>query len=60
MIRLSVPEVRKVLFQIVWSNIIEEEHAISWSDWRRRHQYWAKYYHYKRRNAVMPKIDLQL
>jgi len=60
LIRLSVPEVRKMLLQIVWSGIVEDDHAIRWSDWRRCHQYWAKHYHYKRRNDVMPKVDLQL
>ena len=49
-----------MLLQIVWSGIVEDDHAIRWSDWRRCHQYWAKHYHYKRRNAVMPKVDLQL
>jgi hypothetical protein len=55
-----VPEVRKLLLQVVWDRAVCEQHALDWSDWRRRHQYWAKYYHYKRRSAIMPKVDLQL
>jgi hypothetical protein len=60
LIRLSVPEVRKLLVMIVWNTIIREKHALDWSDWRRRHQYQAKYYHYRRRSANGPIHDLQL
>jgi hypothetical protein len=60
LIRLSVPEVRKLLLQVVWDFVIPEPHVFDWSRWRRRHQYYAKYYHYKRRNAAIPQTDLQL
>jgi len=60
LIRLSVPEVRKLLVQIVWHRIADENQTLNWSHWRRRHQYWAKYHHYRRRHTTMPKEDLQL
>jgi hypothetical protein len=55
-----VPEVRKLLLQIVWGYVIGEEQAWHWSHWRRRHQYTAKYHHYRRRGAKLPKVNLQL
>jgi hypothetical protein len=55
-----VPEVRKLLLQIVWDRIVSEGQALDWSRWRRRHQYQAKYHHYRRRKAKMPTCDLQL
>ena len=60
LIRLSVPEVRKLLLQIVWRYVPGAETAWHWSSWRRQHQYKAKCYHYRRHGASMPKVDLQL
>jgi hypothetical protein len=60
LIRLSVPEVRKLLLQVVWDFVIPKPHVFDWSRWRRRHQYYAKCCHYKRHNAAIPKTDLQL
>ena len=39
LIRLSVPEVRKLLVQIVWHRIVDVKQTLEWSRWRRRHQY---------------------
>jgi hypothetical protein len=55
-----VPEVRKLIVQVVWGRPVGPALALAWSIWRRRHQYRAKYHHYRRRGARMPKIDLQL
>ena len=34
-IRLSIPEVRKLLFMLVWDRLAREEQTLAWSDWRR-------------------------
>ena len=54
MIRLSVPEVRKLLLKLVWTIVSPAERVLAWSVWRRRHQQRARHYHYKRRGARPP------
>jgi len=46
---LTVPEVRRLLFTLVWQPPPSAVHVLSWSDWRRRHQARAKQAHVKRR-----------
>lgn len=46
---LTVPEVRRLLWQLVWSSLPAVEHVLNWSNWRRRHQARAKRSHYQRR-----------
>lgn len=55
-----MPEVRKLLLQVVWDCVASERDVFAWSEWRRHHQYWARFYHYQRRHASPPKDDLQL
>lgn len=59
-IRLSVPEVRKLLLAILMAGRPTETQTWHWSRWRRQHQYRAKHHHYRRRGERMPKDDLQL
>ena len=54
MIRLSVPEVRKLLLKLIWSFAPPAERVLAWSVWRRRHQYRARACHYKKRGADPP------
>lgn len=54
MIRLSVPEIRKLLLKLVWDRLAPAEQTLAWSDWRRAHQYRARYYHYQRHGARPP------
>ena len=54
MIRLSVPEVRKLLLRLVWAAVPPAEQVLAWSRWRRRHQYRARACHYRRRGARPP------
>ncbi len=54
MVRLSVPEVRKLLLQLVWTIIPDAEKVLAWSDWRRRHQHRARHCHYRKRKAKPP------
>jgi hypothetical protein len=46
---LTVPEVRRLLFALVWHAPPSVEQVLHWSTWRRRHQARAKQAHVKRR-----------
>jgi hypothetical protein len=46
---LTVPEVRRLLFALVWHAPPSAEHILHWSTWRRRHQARATHAHIKRR-----------
>src|SRR6185369_2075090 len=48
---LTVPEVRRLLWGLVWGKMPSEQQIIAWSEWRRRHQAKARRSHYKRRWA---------
>src|SRR4029078_563035 len=48
LIRLSVPEMRNLLLKLVWDRLAPAEQTLAWSDWRRAHQYRARYYHYQK------------
>ena len=52
LIRLSVGEIRRLLWKLVVSVGQSVEEVLAWSRWRRRHQAVAKFYHYKRRGAL--------
>ena len=54
MIRVSVPEVRKLLLRLVWAAVAPAERVLAWSVWRRRHQHRARECHYNRRGARPP------
>src|SRR5262245_3189132 len=46
---LTVPEVRRLLWWLVWGRVLPEDEVVIWSQWRRRHQATARRWHYKRR-----------
>jgi hypothetical protein len=46
---LTVPEVRRLLFALLWQPPPAAAHILHWSAWRRRHQARAKVAHIKRR-----------
>jgi len=46
---LTVPEVRHLLFALLWQPPPSAAHILHWSAWRRRHQARAKVGHIKRR-----------
>jgi hypothetical protein len=48
---LTVPEVRHLLWKLVWQTLPQVEQVVAWSLWRRRHQARAKRAHIKRRAA---------
>ena len=47
---LSVPEIRRLLWLLVWQKAVEQSLVLAWSLWRRQHQAQAQFYHYQRRN----------
>ncbi|MBB5462353.1 hypothetical protein HDG33_006027 [Paraburkholderia sp. Cpub6] len=50
----SVQEIRRLLCRLIWRTLHSIEHVMSWSIWRRRHQYRAQQCHYRRRGGVPP------
>jgi len=46
---LTVPEVRRLLWNLVWGKLPTADEVLNWSKWRRTHQARAKRSHYKRR-----------
>jgi hypothetical protein len=54
LIRLSVPEVRKLLLGLVWRAVPDGEKVLAWSAWRRAHQHRARDCHYRKRKATPP------
>ena len=51
---LTVPEVRRLLWQWRWQKQAAPEAVFAWSNWRRRHQRRAQIYHDQRRQAPSP------
>src|SRR5215831_1922047 len=48
-VRLSCAEIRRLFWQLVLLVERSTEAILRWSTWRRWHQAWARYYHYRRR-----------
>jgi len=48
---LTVPEVRRLIWELVWRDPPRWSKTLEWSCWRRKHQARAKRCHYKRRLA---------
>ena len=54
LIPLTVPEVHRLLWGVVWRALPAVDQVLAWSTWRRHHQALAKHCHYKRREGVWP------
>lgn len=50
---LSVPEIRHLLASVLYSGWHSLEHLLRWSDWRRRHQFLARFFHHRKRNLLL-------
>jgi hypothetical protein len=46
-----VPEVRRLLWRLLWARRPDPEAVLDWSRWRRRHQQRARRYHWQRRTG---------
>ena len=51
LIPMTVPEVRRLLTRLVWTENQPPDFVLYWSWWRRRHQARARRCHYKRRQS---------
>jgi hypothetical protein len=51
LIPLPVPEVRRLLWRLLWRSAPPPDFVLAWSRWRRRHQAEARRCHYQRRLA---------
>jgi hypothetical protein len=49
---LTVPEIRRLLYQLVIQKPVDPIAVIAWSLWRRRHQQRARRSHWKRRTQT--------
>jgi len=54
LIPLTVPEVRRLLWGVIWRAFPSVDQVLAWSTWRRHHQAVAKRCHYKRRGIILP------
>jgi hypothetical protein len=52
LIKLSTSEVRHLLARLIWPAPTSAPLICHWSWWRRAHQYWAGYYHRRRRQKA--------
>jgi hypothetical protein len=52
LIALTSSEVRHLLAHLIWPAPTSAKLLCHWSWWRRTHQYWAGYYHRRRREKV--------
>jgi hypothetical protein len=48
LIPLTVPEVRRLLYRLMWAALETPDQVLQWSDWCRRHQARAKRCHWRR------------
>jgi hypothetical protein len=55
---LTVPEVRRLLWHLVWEHPPSVEAVEHWSVWRRRHQQRACECHWRKRTRRRPKSRL--
>ena len=54
---MTVPEVRRLLTRLVWTENQLPDFILSWSWWRRRHQARARQCHYKTRLSHLQLCD---
>lgn len=54
LIPLTAPEVRRLLWGVVWRAFPSVEQVLAWSVWRRHHQAVAKRCHSQRRGVILP------
>jgi hypothetical protein len=55
---LTVPEVRRLLWRLVWGRLPVPDHVCQRSRWRRQHQAVAKCWHYQRRSTTDTHLQL--
>src|SRR5215831_1315391 len=58
-VRLSGGEIRRLFWQLVALGERSVTHILHWSRWRRWHQAWARYYHYRQRQGQVTSVPQQ-
>ena len=58
LIPLTVPEIRCLIWWLVWRKVPTPEQVVRWSLWRRKHQAQAQRAHYKRTAAQQTQLQL--
>jgi hypothetical protein len=58
MVPLSMAEVRRLFFALLLCKPVSFLQRLAWSSFRRAHQAVARLCHYKRRLAVLPRLQL--
>ena len=53
MIGYTLPEIRRLLINLIQARAPDPEHVWSWSRWRRRRQHQARLCHYRRRGYAL-------
>jgi hypothetical protein len=53
MIGHTLPEIRRLLINLIQARAPQPERVWSWSDWRRRRQYQARLCHYRSRGYAL-------
>lgn len=53
---LTVPEIRRLLWRIVWPCLPDRDAVLTWSCWRRRHQQRARRCHWQRRTSIETRL----
>ncbi len=48
---ITVPELRRLVWRLVWAGLAASEAVLAWSYWRRRHQLRAQRCHYRNRQV---------
>jgi hypothetical protein len=51
-VKVSVAEVRRFFIALLWGAGFLLERVLHWSNWRRRHQALAMFFHHKSRKAL--------
>jgi hypothetical protein len=59
MIGYTLPEIRKLLINLIQSCTPDPQRVWSWSAWRRRRQHQARICHYRRRGYSLTQVPLQ-
>jgi hypothetical protein len=51
-VTVSVAEVRRFFVALLWPKVRRLGSVLHWSNWRRKHQAQARFFHYKTRKAL--------
>ncbi len=56
LIELSVPEIRRLLYSLLWTVNPAVQRVLAWSRWRRQHQLQAKHAHIRRQLRFLARM----